>query len=70
MNYSRISPDNSKRRPRTRGVVTSSIMKKKCCEVCNEEVQSDYDLCGCEKCGRMYGPCCNSESDSICVDCN
>ncbi len=39
------------------------------CEVCGEPVNSVDDLCGCEKCGRMYGPCCNSVEDSICVEC-
>jgi hypothetical protein len=39
------------------------------CEVCGEPVKSVYDLCGCEKCGRMYGPWCNSVEDSICVEC-
>jgi hypothetical protein len=39
------------------------------CEVCVEPVKSVYDLRGCEKCGRMYGPCCNSVEDSICVEC-
>jgi hypothetical protein len=27
------------------------------------------ELQGCEKCGRMFGKCCNSEQDSICVEC-
>lgn len=38
------------------------------CEVCGDPVEDDA-LCGCEKCGRMYGPCCNSIQDSICVEC-
>ena len=39
------------------------------CEVCGEPVKDVYDLCGCDKCGRMYGLCCNSVLDSICVEC-
>lgn len=37
------------------------------CEVCNSE-EHEY-LCGCEGCGRMFGPCCNSMADDECVDC-
>jgi hypothetical protein len=39
------------------------------CEVCGEAVESDDVLCGCDKCGRMYGPCCNSIENSICMEC-
>lgn len=38
------------------------------CEVCNQFCDAD-ERCGCERCGRMYGPCCNSVEDSICVEC-
>lgn len=36
------------------------------CEICGEVAEF---LCGCNECGRMYGPCCNSIEDSICVEC-
>ena len=39
------------------------------CEICGEPVENIAVLCGCEKCGRLYGPCCNSIKDSICVEC-
>lgn len=39
------------------------------CEVCGDPVEDEDVLCGCEKCGRMYGPCCNSVVDSICLEC-
>jgi len=39
------------------------------CEICGEPVEDADALCGCEKCGRLYGPCCNSIEDSICVEC-
>ena len=39
------------------------------CGVCGEPVEHLDVLCGCEKCGRLYGPCCNSIEDSICVEC-
>lgn len=42
---------------------------KPTCEVCGNTVKDVYDLCGCEKCGRMYGPCCNSVEDSLCMEC-
>ncbi|HZT29447.1 MAG TPA: hypothetical protein VFA33_06170 [Bryobacteraceae bacterium] len=38
------------------------------CEICGQACDAD-ERCGCEKCGRMYGPCCNSLEDSICVEC-
>ena len=39
------------------------------CEVCGGVVDDGYDLIGCEKCGRMFGPCYNSQADGICVEC-
>jgi hypothetical protein len=52
-------------------MATMAAMPKKgesSCEVCGGPVE-DGALCGCERCGRMYGPCCNSVEDSICVEC-
>jgi len=39
------------------------------CEVCEEEMIGDPAVCGCEKCGRLFGPCCNSADDNLCVEC-
>jgi len=39
------------------------------CEVCGGLVDGEYELIGCEKCGKMFGPCCNSQEDGICVQC-
>lgn len=39
------------------------------CEICGDPVEHEDVFCGCEKCGRMYGPCCSSVEDSICVEC-
>ncbi len=39
------------------------------CEVCCDPVEDEDVLCGCDECGRMYGPCCNSIEDSLCVEC-
>lgn len=41
------------------------------CEVCDEVLAGDdaeYRN-GCEKCGRLFGPCCNSVDDSRCIEC-
>lgn len=38
------------------------------CEICEQMVDMEK-LSGCEKCGRMFGPCCNSMSPDICVEC-
>lgn len=41
------------------------------CEVCEEPVKSMDDLSGCEKCGDMFGPCCNNATNSdYCVECD
>lgn len=37
------------------------------CEVCYEE--TDKPLRGCELCGRLFGPCCNSDNNDVCVEC-
>lgn len=39
------------------------------CEVCDEQLLEGALYCGCEKCGRMYGPCCNSIEDGVCIQC-
>ena len=44
-------------------------IEQKVCEVCEEAVAPDTQLCGCEFCGRLFAPCCNSEEDSCCVEC-
>ena len=36
------------------------------CEICGDPVLVRN---GCEKCGRMFGPCCNSVEDGLCVEC-
>lgn len=38
------------------------------CEVC-EEPCLELHLCGCEQCGKLYGPCCNSEQEDLCCEC-
>lgn len=43
--------------------------EQRICEVCKQPVDSEDQLCGCEECGRLFGPCCNSEQDSMCVEC-
>lgn len=37
------------------------------CEVCEQLAAVDA-LTGCEDCGRLFGPCCNSIQDVYCVD--
>ena len=39
------------------------------CEVCEEPVKEETDLYGCDKCGRLFGPCCNSDDGNLCGDC-
>ena len=39
------------------------------CEVCNGPLDDEYDLLGCDRCGRMYGPCCNTEQEGVCIEC-
>lgn len=39
------------------------------CEVCEELLKPGQLLCDCEYCGKMFGPCCNSQDDGTCVDC-
>ena len=36
------------------------------CEVCGEETESTN---GCELCGKLYGSCCSSMRDSMCIEC-
>ena len=36
------------------------------CEVCEEPA---VDPVGCEVCGRLFGPCCNSVVPDVCVHC-
>lgn len=36
------------------------------CEICDEPAE---ELSGCDKCGRMFGPCCNSEQSDYCEGC-
>lgn len=48
--------------------------RMKRCEVCNEPINTQshsapVQLCGCEKCGRLFGPCCNSVAPNYCVEC-
>ena len=39
------------------------------CEVCGEPIKPDEMRYGCERCARLFGPCCNSVKDSYCVEC-
>ena len=45
------------------------VQKHPHCEVCEEPVNRPTDLGGCGRCGRLFGPCCNSEQDARCVEC-
>ena len=38
------------------------------CDICDEPVAGF--LSGCEQCGRMFGPCCDSEDEDCCAMCN
>jgi hypothetical protein len=44
--------------------------KQETCEICDEPLKEGELVCGCEKCGNLYGPCCNSVHDGICVECS
>ena len=40
------------------------------CEVCEASLEADVEeVYGCVKCARLFGPCCNSIEDDICVEC-
>jgi hypothetical protein len=41
------------------------------CEVCDELIEGGAMTArtGCQLCGRMFGPCCNSQEDGTCVEC-
>jgi protein-arginine kinase activator protein McsA len=41
------------------------------CEVCNTTFDEAFasKLCGCEHCGRLFAPCCNSVDDDLCTEC-
>ena len=39
------------------------------CEVCDEPVSDATDLCGCNDCGKLFGPCCNSDDPDLCSEC-
>lgn len=39
------------------------------CEVCCADVEDVYVLSGCDRCGRLFGPCCNSQDPDLCVEC-
>ena len=53
---------------------TTAAPKKgeKIWEICDSLVEDGEMLCGCELCGRMYGPCCNNPEgiDSLCAECS
>lgn len=36
------------------------------CDVCGQPAAF---VCGCEKCGRAFGECCNSADPDLCVEC-
>lgn len=38
------------------------------CEVCGQK--TNEIRCGCETCGRLFAPCCNSVVDDLCVECS
>jgi hypothetical protein len=40
------------------------------CEICQQLVPDDPGLSGCEGCGRLYCPACNSVQDSVCLECH
>ena len=44
-------------------------LTREICEVCDEPIGTGQQLCGCGQCGRLFGPCCNSEDDDLCVEC-
>ena len=44
-------------------------MDETICEICEEVLDDDAHICGCEQCGRLFGPCCNSVEDDYCVEC-
>lgn len=39
------------------------------CEVCRQHTPVGEQLCGCNKCGRLFGLCCNSGDPDLCVEC-
>ena len=43
--------------------------EQRVCEVCDEPLEPSEHRCGCDQCGRMFGPCCNSEDPDRCVEC-
>jgi hypothetical protein len=49
------------------GIPTGQQVRKErgFCEICKRPV----DLHECEKCWRLYGPCCDSADDNLCADC-
>lgn len=42
------------------------MLTKEECEVCGEP---DQILLGCEHCARMYGECCESDTEGYCCEC-
>lgn len=47
----------------------TAVVEKVFCEICDEPVKSLRDRDCCAVCGRAYGECCNSLSDTVCVEC-
>jgi hypothetical protein len=44
--------------------------KIKTCEVCGKAMKPQDYHSGCEECGKMFGPCCESADDGdLCVAC-
>lgn len=45
--------------------------EKLICEVCEKPIEGGdaAKRIGCQFCGRIFGPCCNSLEDGTCVEC-
>ena len=43
--------------------------KQPICEICGNEIEEGQQLCGCNRSGRLFGPCCNSDDDNLCTEC-
>jgi len=39
------------------------------CELCEDPLLESEQACGCNVCGRLYGPCCSSQCEGFCIEC-
>ena len=39
------------------------------CDICEEPVELADDVRDCEGCWRTFGPCCESSSPDLCIEC-